>query len=272
MRCCTAVLVSCLTMFSTALSADPASDAAKPDDAQARLDYMLKSAGKYLVTDGDERQLELHADPLLRFNNTVSGVPDGVLVMWKDGARPAAFAQVFQIKDGLWIHEAQSVARSPLRFELDGESKWTPREAAPEFKMLDGAPTPAGSPGARRLQTRQLVERFTGTDDFKISPSDAESERSELRRLPTPVYRYSAPDAGVIEGAVFAYVHGTDPELLLILEARREGDVSGWYYALAAMTCWGVQARLDGEEVWTSPERFGSSTAGDLYHVWVFDE
>jgi hypothetical protein len=31
-----------------------------------------------------------------------------------------------------------------------------------------------------------------------------------------------------------------------------------------------VQAQLDGEEVWTSPERFAASTSSGLYHVWVY--
>ena len=78
MRCCTAILATCLMLSSAVVAADPAADATAADDAQARLEYMLESAGKYRVTADDERLLELHADPLLRFNNTVSGVPDGI--------------------------------------------------------------------------------------------------------------------------------------------------------------------------------------------------
>jgi hypothetical protein len=233
---------------------------------------MMDAAGQYrAATAGDDPALlELHAEPLLRFNNTVSGVPDGILVLWKLGARPAVLAQVFQTQDGSWIHEVQSIASVPLQFELNGDAKWSPREAAPALQPLDGASAPAESPAARLRQMRRLAERFTGTDDFKISPSDADAERNELRMLPRPVYRYEAAEDGVIDGAVFAFVHGTDPEMLLVLEARDDGDRAQWRYTLAAMTCWGVQAQLDGEEIWTSPERFGVSTASGLYHVWVY--
>ena len=39
--------------------------------------------------------------------------------------------------------------------------------------------------------------------------------------MPQPLLRYAAPDSGVIDGAVFAFAEATDPEALLILEARR---------------------------------------------------
>jgi hypothetical protein len=264
-------LTICLCAVSHAWAADD-STPADDNEAAERLQFMVDSAGKYRVTsaDGEATRLELHPEPLLRFSNTVSGVPDGILVLWKIGSRPAAIAQVFLIKEGLWIHEGQSIAPVPLQFELNGEVKWAPREAAPAPQPLDGAPAPAGSPVPRLRQMRRLAERFTGTDDFKISPTDAEAERNELRMLPTPVYRYESVEDGVVDGAVFAFVHGTDPEMLLVLEAQDDGSGAQWQYSLAAMTCWAVQAQLDGEEVWTSPERFAASTSSGLYHVWVY--
>ena len=39
--------------------------------------------------------------------------------MWKDGARPAVLAQVFQLKDGQWIHEVQSLAEE-RRLDTEG--------------------------------------------------------------------------------------------------------------------------------------------------------
>ena len=260
----------CVAARTATAGDDPA---AAGDEAGERLQFMVESAGEYRVTasGNDETLLTLHEEPLLRFNNTVSGVPDGILVLWTLGERPAAFAQVFQTKEGVWIHEAQSVSPVPMQFALKGDVKWSPREAAPAMQTLDGASPPAESPAARLRQMRRLAERFAGTDDFKISPTDTEAERNDLRMLPTAVYRYASPDDGIIDGAVFAFVHGTDPEMLLTLEARDDGDQSGWRYALAAMTCWAVQAQLEGAEVWTSPERFGNSTAGGLYHVWLFE-
>ena len=68
---------------------------------------------------------------------------------------------------------------------------------------------------------------------------------------------------------MFSFVHGTDPEVFLILEHRGDGDPAGWYYSLVPMTCWAVKATLAGAEVWSVPERLGKSTARDAYHVWT---
>ena len=49
----------------------------------------------------------------------------------------------------------------------------------------------------------------------------------ELRLLPQPLYRYEPNDGDspMVDGAVFGYVWtiGTDPEVLLVVEARRAG-------------------------------------------------
>lgn len=250
-------------------AADPPADS--ETDAAARLEFMLDSAEEYEVrlTTEDNRALAPHGEALLRFNNPVSGLRDGVLVMWKDGPRPAVFGQLFQIQDGQWIHEFQSVAQAPLQFLRDGESMWAPRTAAPEFVLMEAAP-PAAGRSTRLRQMRMLADRFSAVEDFKISPTEPAGEKSRLRLLPTPLYRYDTDAGELVDGAVFGFVHSTDPELLLVIEARRDGDKTSWHYALAAMTCWGIQAQLDEEDVWSSPERNGTSTPRDLYHVWSY--
>jgi hypothetical protein len=110
--------------------------------------------------------------------------------------------------------------------------------------------------------------RFSATDDFKSS-TDREATRYELRLLPTPVYRYQDAKGGINDGAVFAFVHGTDPELFLILEHQGQGDKAGWFYALAPMTCWAVQAKLDKTEVWSVPECLNKTTPQGPYHAWA---
>src|SRR5262245_41536131 len=65
-----------------------------------RLESMKRQAAEYTLTLAAEvssskpTKLTLHDEPLLRFSNPVGGVPDGIVVMWKHGARPAVFAQV----------------------------------------------------------------------------------------------------------------------------------------------------------------------------------
>lgn len=75
--------------------------------------------------------------------------------------------------------------------------------------------------------------------------------------LPRPLYRYELTDDQVksgptIDGAVFAFVMGTDPESLLLLEAVREADGSKWRYAFARRTSGELDGRHRGKVVWTA--------------------
>ncbi len=259
--------------WSACAAAALAQPPAEPQDRAAaeRLAYMQAAAAEYEVTlAGDaSAPLPFHSEPLLRFNNTVSGVPDGIIVMWKQGVRPAVFARMFQTKGGAWIHECQSLASAPLVMRREGQVRWQPQTAAESFKPLPEARPPADSAAARLRQMRDLAREFSSSDDFKIDPSDAEPTRHQLRLLPNPIYRYADLDAGIVDAAVFAFVHGTDPEVFLVLEARSSNGASAWHYTLAPMTCWAVEARRDGDVVWHLPERFGKSSAQGLYHVWM---
>ncbi len=86
-----------------------------------------------------------------------------------------------------------------------------------------------------------------------------ETDESELRLLPQPLYRYSDPNAGVTDGALFGYVMGTDPELFAIVEARDEVDGLEWQWAFARFTHVGVTAKLANEAVFQCRHRRDSS-------------
>jgi hypothetical protein len=250
----------------------PSKDAKDAKDAaeqKERLESMKRQAAEYEVTlkSSPPVKLVLHGEPLLRFNNAVGDVTDGIAVMWKEGERPAIFAQIFQLKNGLWVHECQSMASAGLSMRLGKVTRWEPEDAALKFTPLPDAPRAADTALKRLVQMKAQADRFSATDDFKSS-TDREATRYELRLLPKPVYRYQDAKGGINDGAVFAFVHGTDPELFLIFEHRGEGDKAGWFYALAPMTCWAVQTRLDNTEVWSVPERLGKTTPQGPYHVW----
>lgn len=262
------------------LGAQPASkqrsEGAPPDSAaDQRLQKMLRQARVYELTIEGERPrpLGMHDEPLLRFNNLVSGVPDGIIVMWTDGKRPAVLAQVFQTADESWVHEVQSMAPAPLEMRDTDQDRsvWAPREKGLEWTPVDDLTPPTGSPGVRLVQMRRLAESFSATDEFKISASDTTTSRYQLRLLPRPLYRYSDAAEHVIDAAVFGFVHGTDPEIFLVIEALARGDTRSWRYALAPMTCWAVSVEYNGAEVWSLPERLGKSTREGDYHVWLYE-
>jgi hypothetical protein len=56
----------------------------------------------------------------------------------------------------------------------------------------------------------------------------------------------------LLDGALFAYVQGTDPEAVLVLEAIGTPEKADWQYALVRATSGGLEVKLDNEVVWTA--------------------
>lgn len=258
-----AFVLVCVTV---GLSAQPETI---PEDPEKRLAALTESVGDYVITVESKptRKLELHEKPLLRFTNNVGGVVDGVVMMWTDGGRPAVLGQVFVIKSGYWLHEFQSAAIHPLvlKRRADESSPWQPRKAGVEFELVPGASAPAANRNVRLTQMKELARKFTASDDFRVNAGDKETTKYELRLLPQPAYRYPEKTAAE-DGALFAFVHGTDPEVVLIVEAQG----NKWYFACAPLTCWAVQVNFDGKPVWSGEELYQKSTRDTPYHVWGF--
>ena len=75
--------------------------------------------------------------------------------------------------------------------------------------------------------------------------------------LPQPLYRYESTDPDLLDGALFTYVTsaGTDPEALLLIEARKPSpnDSPIWHYAIARFTDLQLSVAHKGNEVLTFP-------------------
>jgi hypothetical protein len=229
----------------------PARAATENPDAAQRLTFMKESAQVYRFSTGsnDEELLKLQPDPSLRFTNPVGGLKDGTLFFWtsSDG-RPYAAAQAFQIESGIWLHEFQSLTTESFRVTRDGSTVWSPTQAGIEWKSVPDAPVPANTPTQRLSQMKAIMDRFGANDDFEGA------SRWELRTLSKPLLRYSSEKQKIVDGATFAFVHTTDPEVFVVLEAVRGVDKDAtWRYALAPMTAYALKVTLDGNVVWEKP-------------------
>lgn len=247
-----------LAVLAAAAQADPQVDkeeqkSSAERQSAKRLEYMKQSVKGYrfLLAPGYQEELLVEPEPLLRFTNPVSGLQDGGFFVWKsDRGRPMVGAQVFLTKDDLWIHEFQSLAAVPFRVTSQGQSIWQPGRAGVQVTLFPDAPAPGKTPVTRLAQMRQLAGRFTASDEFEGRPkSDA------LRLLPKPLLRFGQEGSETLDGALFVHAHGTDPELMIVLEALQGEDGYRWHYALAPMTGYALQATLDGKPVWQAPWR-----------------
>lgn len=216
--------------------------------AAQRLEFMKSSLKDYefLLAPDFKAKLTVEPEPLLRFTNPVSGLQDGGFFLWKSEAgRPMVGAQVFLTSEDLWIHEFQSLAPVPFRVTYKGELTWEPKRAGVEVKPVPNAPVPANSPVQRLIQMRDIAKRFTASDEFEGRP-----QSDELRLLTKPLIRFGAENSDTLDGALFAHAHGTDPELLIVLEALKSDGAFRWHYSLAPMTGYALKASLDAKPVW----------------------
>jgi hypothetical protein len=232
--------------------ADPPPDTpANKENIEAALRLTLAAAAEYEFRVGDdEKPLELQREPILKWSNPDRGEVHGNVFVWTREGRPLAVGSLFK-----WFtpfthmsHEFLSLAEGPLAAKFHGKPVWKTDESVVRFADVPNAPAPAATEAQRLLQMKQLAKDFTGSKKER----DEKTGAIELRLLPQPVYRYAAPKQGVVAGGLFALVHGTDPELFVLIEARgKDPESARWQYAATRMTSSEVRLRHRDKEVWS---------------------
>ena len=223
-----------------------------PDAGRARrLEQMKRAATQYRIFAGSDRGLELTfvENPALRWTNPVNAAKDGTVFLWTARGRPQAIVQFYTFDEDRFNHEWQSLAETPLTAESKGEPVWTPAEPGVTFRVLEPAASPAATPAARLRQMKGLAAEFSSTFRPYIAPDNEPAV--ELRLLPQPLFRYESEDAAIIDGALFAFVQGTDPQSLLLLEARAGDKGRSWHYAFARLASGALTGSHDSHEVWS---------------------
>ena len=253
----------------TATKSDSSSAVAPASDEVAdteRLSKLIEDAvDDYQLHADPDSADELTARPVIRWRNAARGQDgEAMLVIWLNHGHPLAMASIYPWA-GDMKHEFDLLARKPgLVAKAEGQVIWSPRSAGVEFRKVPKAKAPAAIPAARLRDMKALAERFEGT---MTGWNAADSDNETLRLLPRPIYRYEisqdkkASDLP-LDGALFAFTTGTDPEIVLVLEAVGNGDSASWEYACVRATSGGLEMRLDGATVWTAGKFPVSSQPG----------
>jgi hypothetical protein len=232
-------------------AAQPPAAEANPENITAALKLTLAAAAEYeFRTGGDDKPLTLLREPVLKWSNPDRGEVHGNVFLWTRDGRPLVVGSLYK-----WFrpfthmaHEFMSFAEVPISAKFHSDPVWKPAEAGVKFADLPGAPPPAAAEGPRLTQMRQLAKDFSGMKKERDGTGTV-----ELRLLPQPIHRYADPTHGVIGGGLFTLVHGTDPEIFVLIEARGKDAASAkWQYAAARMTSSEVRLRHKGTEVWAA--------------------
>jgi hypothetical protein len=216
-------------------------------DAALKLTQAAAREYQISVAGDDEQTCDLKTEPVLRWSNPAVGEIHGNVFLWTRRSRPAVIGSLFK-----WFtphthmsHEFQSLAEKPIAAKFHGADVWKTSDAGVKFLPVPQAPSPAGSTASRLVQLKQLAREFSATK------KEREGGRGELRLLTQPIYRYASPEEGVLDGGLFAFVQGTDPEVFLLLEARGgKQDQARWEFAATRMNSVALQLRHRDNEIW----------------------
>ncbi len=197
----------------------------------------------------EDSAVKLVDKPILRYSDDTRATYESSLWIWSAGGRPSAVLAVEYYPKATrgprWLYEIASLSTERITVQREPDLRWTAKEPGLDLQILPDAAPPADKPARRLTQMKELLRRFTAYERATVEG------RIELRPLTSPLFRYAQASAGVLDGAIFALASGTNPQVLLVLEAHaaKEG-ASTWHYSLAQMTGERVMVELDGKEIW----------------------
>jgi hypothetical protein len=260
---------------------DPLREALRADDSQVDSDKQQAEARRERFTnwmrtyaeetkvrlaakdDAEEQLADLVPGPVFRYSDVQQRIPDGTLWVWTHHARPVAFQKVEGNNYGqMWTICFASLSEGLLNVSWPSHGKYASRKPGVTFSPVPRAEAPGDNPRARTAQLKELKDRFTA----RLIVND-DGNGAEARTMPKPLFEYSDPETKLPVGAIFGMSStGTNPDLLLLIEAR--GDSDGklrWEYAYARMTANGVRLRLDDAEIWAE-----KAVAAAAFENWIY--
>ncbi len=245
--------MTCVAAITFGLSAVGAGDEpprGKADESRAVLDRFAR--GYQLYLGKDEVPLEMQPEPVLRWPNARRDTLEGATFVWVRDGRPEAIGCIWE-NGGYWANAFHSLSDSKVVGKHNTRTFWQTDKPGVEFNKFVDAAQPADSAAKRLTQMKALARRI----ECRLPEPNKRSE--ELRLLPQPFYRYKTEREDLIDGALFAFVQGTDPEAVVVLEAVRRDGKSEWRYGITRRTAHAVEADLDGKPVWSVPLSNGAS-------------
>ena len=255
-----------LVMLALATARGDDAPAPRAETPASWLPILERQAADYQIRlkDADRRVATVLPEPILRWTQPVRGGDDGAVFLWIADGRPAAVATVFTYRIPgelrFFQHEVHSLTTAGLDATWRGKPEWHPEAPGVTFQAVPDAPIPADAPPARLRQMQAIAREFSGRS------VDRKGATWELRLMPRLLHRYGAAGADALDGALFCLAQGTDPEIFLLLEARRDGPATRWQYALASFSDLKLTAKYRGKVVWEAP--FGTGYHADAVHTY----
>jgi hypothetical protein len=218
---------------------------------ELRREVLERTAREILITSTDPAVPKaLEAKPLFRYDDHTRGYVDAFV--WRLGATGRPLAIITNELHPNYLGSGKKVVYDLLSLTSipftakSNHLAWSPRSSAVEFVPYPEGPEPAESSAARLQQIKALARRFTATQEVM----EIDTVFVHLRLLPKEIERYAPTTAPRSDGAIFLFVNGRNPGMVLLIET----DGSKWFYGVGRLSMPStLKVQLNGKEVWSRP-------------------
>ncbi|MFK8112416.1 MAG: hypothetical protein AB8B91_09445 [Rubripirellula sp.] len=212
-------------------------------------DHFRNEALSYEMKN-DEGPFQLRENPLMHWQNPERNQEQGATYIWEADGQPQVLVSIFTYEWNNVVHcrhEVISLAEGPFESRLHDELVWTPMTAGLQWTPIGESTPPSQSAARRMFQLRSLAREFEGILHHKRT-GDA-----KLAMLPQPLLRYQSEAKGILDGAIFSFAVATDPEILLVIEAKQSDDGPLFQFAPIRSNYNALELRRKQETVWECP-------------------
>jgi hypothetical protein len=236
-----------------ALPAVAAADDDRDREEAAEAERVCAAELPHWRLTADGAALETPKESVLKWTNPFAGRVYGNTYVWLQEGRPVAASCLFRYFDPYrsFNGELVALAGTKLVARRDDKVVWNPKDEW-KWQAVPGAPAPAATAAQRLIQMRALAGEFTV--EILDTRNVAKGEEQTPRLLPKPLYRYDAERTKTLDGGLYAFVVGTDPELLLLLECDTAAAKPEWRFGVGRMNRYLIHLKRKGETVWEAAE------------------
>lgn len=232
----------------------------------ARLKLMQDRAVDFEFSGGKDVPKTVEPEPLFRYDDLTRGYQDGAVWRLGKSGRPLAIVTTelhprygrhgTDASNPRIVYDFLSLSPKPLRTR-SGTVVWTPQTSAVKMKALPRDVAVADTPARRLLQMKQIARRFNAAQH--VSETGLEDQQLVLRLLPQNIDRYQPGEDEKSDGAIFLFVSGRMPGIVLVLET----DGTSWQFGAGRLSApSSLSLSFDDEDVWLVQRDFGGTTSG----------
>jgi hypothetical protein len=234
-----------LVLFVSMVRIGVADDSSETSIEQERLKTMkshVMDIRFYARREGFPERLQ--DQPLFRYDDLTRGYVDGTVWRLGESGRPQAIvtSELHPSYAGQprIVCDYLSLSDAPFMADVIAGTTWMPKGSAVKMEPVPNGPPLAGNRALRLFQLKKMAERFT-------AHQTVEGQELELRLLPRHIDRYQPSDGDNSDAAIFLFVSGRNPGIVLLIEA-----VNGnWQYGVGRLSGPStLSLSLDGNRVW----------------------